>query len=519
MLPDCIDPQAGGLLRKMMKQSDPVEFSYIDEVWAARQHWSSCPACRGEFISVSAVFAEIGLGLENCVRGVLSDQTDDILKKKRLLSEAMNELRGSHPETIPLQGGGALLAASNELPRSYAELIVELVKIWSDVFHMLMEGQEVLNLRVPPVSTSWGNGEPTLSNCREFMCSLDPDVQHFVASSALANDLLDPLYSRMYRQSQPYHGMPRDEEIDRRFQAAIAKSELSPDVSYRQAHEEIDRRFQAAIASSELRPDVFFRTIELAALGYTHSHFANSNKAHATTVVQAGPPHSELAPREATALPNVLRELKQDFDNALDSLKAGQMETNRLIEHNQRPAAAYEPDIEARLGAFLYSRLGETTRRGLQVAEYLYHINSQEPNYFLGPVMQMALAYENELAVRVIWPFVNELQNAGQDAYDGQGVSREPLLSGGKVPGNCMMLGNLARYLRLDAFMRSKLSALGFDVDAITKDSISIAFVRNRAAHAPVCERAVADDLRHRMLCRDGVFSRLHPTVGGNPAD
>jgi hypothetical protein len=218
-------------------------------------------------------------------------------------------------------------------------------------------------------------------------------------------------------------------------------------------------------------------------------------------------------PSEPAPLPHFIQEFKHDFENALDSLKAGQMETMRLIEHNQRPAAAYEADIEARIGAALYSRLEETTRRVLQVAEYLYHINSQEPNYSHGPVMQMAQAYQNELIVRIIYPFVSELQAAGEETYDGQGASRDSLLSGGKVSKRSMTLGNLAMYLRKDPYMRSKLSVLGFDVDAIAKDAISIASVRNRAAHDPVCERAAADDLRLRMLCRDSVFSRLHPKV------
>jgi len=333
----------------------------------------------------------------------------------------------------------------------------------------------------------WNVDKPLLSLCQEFISSLEPDVQHFVVAATLSYDLLSPMYERVC--SEITYTLSDNEEI------------LSSDSS-----DDTRRRFEAAIANSGLKPDVFFQTIELAAIGYTRSHFDSARAA----VVRTEPSVDALIPRAATVLPAVLQEFKQDFENALDSLKAGQMETMRLIEHNQRPAKAYEADIEAQLGASLYSRLGETTRLGLQMAEYLYHINSQEPNYFHGPVMQMALAYENELVVRVIWPFVRELQTAGEEVYDGQGVSREPLLSGGKVPGKCMMLGNLARYLRKDQFMRSRISVRGFDVDAIAKDAISIASVRNRAAHDATCERTVADDLRQRVLCRDSVFSRLH---------
>jgi uncharacterized protein (UPF0212 family) len=483
MLPDCIDPKEGDLLRKMIysiakniaKNADDF-FSYVDvdvyEVVGSRLHWNSCPACRSEFgvADVPAIFAYVGCLLEIRYQNVFSESSADFLKKKHLL-----------------------LAEANVLPDSYAELIACLARDWEEdgLSTLLRYGQEALSLRVPPVSTSWSAEEGVLSLCREFICSLKTDVQHYVVSAALSYDLFSLVYERIEREAQPNSGSgwtPTD-------------------------HCDFFRRFQAAIANSEVRPHILFQTIELAAVGYTRSYIDNLQESHLTTAFQMEPSRMALVPQEMTVLPNVLQEMKQDFDNALDSLKAGQMETIRLIEHNQRPAAAYESDIEARLGAFLYSRLGETTQKGLQVAEYLYHINSQEPNYFPGPVMQMALAYENELAVRIVWPFVSELQAAGEESYDGQGVSREPLLSGGKVPRSCMMLGNLARYLRKDPVMQSKISGLGFDADAIAKDAISIASLRNRAAHEPVCERAVADDLRQRMLCPDGIFSRLHPAA------
>jgi hypothetical protein len=383
----------------------------------------------------------------------------------------------------------SLLMAPAGLDNAYVGIIGRLLEAYEEVQIGFAHGNH-LTPALYGVDADWPpdwSGEQSLlfhsaHRCTEFFRSLEPDVQHFVVIVTLCFSMLRSIFEKV--------------------QGALPPAEEQ-------------QRVHTAIANSGLSPSAFVVTLELAAKAYCDSVKVPST----TSVLTDGSPNL-LAPQDRNLLQSFFEfkeELKQDFDNALDSLKAGQMETIRLIEHNQRPAAAYEADIVAQLGASLYLRLEETTRSGLQLSEYLYHINSQEPNYFQSPVMQLALAYENELTVRVIYPFVSELQSAGEETYDGHGVSREPLLIGGKVPGKCMMLGNLARYLRKDPLMRSKISARGFDVDAIAKDAISIASVRNRAAHEPVCERAVADDLRLRMLCRDSVFSRLHPLAATGP--
>jgi hypothetical protein len=125
----------------------------------------------------------------------------------------------------------------------------------------------------------------------------------------------------------------------------------------------------------------------------------------------------------------------------------------------------------------------------------------------------MAQGYENELVQRIMWPFVNELLAAGTQAYDAQGTSKEPLIRWGKVHERSMTLGSCAWYLRNDPVMRSKVSALGFDVDAISKDVAQANALRNKPAHDFSCGRAVADNLRRLILCNDGILSRLHPLV------
>ena len=133
--------------------------------------------------------------------------------------------------------------------------------------------------------------------------------------------------------------------------------------------------------------------------------------------------------------------------------------------------------------------------------------------------MTMAQGYENELTQRVIWPFLQDLLAAGTQRYDAQGISKEqPLIQYGKVRKRSMTLGTLARYLEKDSVMRGRVSGLGFGVGAIWKDVDWVSEVRNKVAHDFACDRAVADDLRRRILCPDGILSHLHPRVATSAA-
>lgn len=222
------------------------------------------------------------------------------------------------------------------------------------------------------------------------------------------------------------------------------------------------------------------------------------------------------SPKEAnTSQPISSDKREQMFDtltDSLDSLKSGQMEIIRLIEHDKRPAAAYERHIAAQLGELLYSRLHQTTQRALQLVEYLYNIN-REPDGFAPLAEGMAYAYINELTIRVIWPFVYELQAAGTQTYDAQGKSKEPLIRWGKVRKRSMTLGSLAWYLGNDPVMQSKVSERGFDPEAISKDAVWVNEIRNEAAHEWVKDRRLADKLRGRILRPDDILSRLHPML------
>jgi hypothetical protein len=253
-----------------------------------------------------------------------------------------------------------------------------------------------------------------------------------------------------------------------------------------------------AIAFRELTEEEFAFKTEV--LDYLASH---SDRILALEELDA------IASPETKPIEDLL-DIKHDLQDFGESLKAGQMEILRRIADNHPTAASLGPVISERLGAPLYSRLHEKTQRALQLAEYHYKIN-QEPDGFASSAMMIAQAYENELNVRVIGPFVVMLLEAGAETYDAQGKSTNPLIRWGKPSKRSLTLGTFAWYLKEDPDMRSTVSGLGFDVDGIANDAARLSGLRNRAAHNFSCERTLADELRVGILCPDSVLSRLHP--------
>ena len=492
MLTDCIDPEAGGWVREITEKSiseiltfDSLDLGTVEE---ARLHWNSCPACRHEFVSVPTVMAQIGVELERWFRDELGQMKDVFWAQKTQLLAAAKDLVSAYPEII-----AALVMAEGGVHETLARAL----RIGSHV-------HRGVRLDFDPYE------QATLSNCREFICSLEPEIQGFVVAATLSFELLRPICERIDWSAPPQS----DEEALASAKAIIESKQIAVN---HESIEDLQQRLATAIAKSGVQPDALWDTVELAARAYT-SDLRDSFRGNAIPAIsQTRPSRTEVTSSGErtdfqTAIEEWKRDWKRDFDNLQDSVKAGHMELIRLYEHNSRRAADYEADITAQLGTSLYSKLQESTQRGLQVAEYLYHDRS-EPNYFHGPVMQMALSFENELILRVVWPFVDDLRAAGVQTYDAHGRSKYPLILGGRFSERSMRLGNVARYLKEDSVMRSKVSALGFNVGAIASDAAMVNDLRNKAAHELFCERVAADELRRRILCRDGILSRLHPSV------
>jgi len=477
MIPDCIDPEINAFLRDILTKSIPEsgtdclnEYDFVN-LLEARLHWGGCPACRPEFTGVPAVFAKIGASLASGCRDALAYIKDDFLEQKNLL-----------------------LAESENSPNACAQILVRLARSEDDVFPLIAHGQEALSLTVSTVRSE--EASPFVwealswSTCQDFFCSLERDVQHFVFAARISRDLLNPVCER-------------------------ADSEYVENGHY---NEDLQQRMESAIANSQLQPTVLLEIVELAAIGNS-IRLEDVKGTRLATVAQPDLPPRALTAQQTRALQGLRQEWKMDLLNmgdSLDSLKAGQDEIVRLFEQHKRPATSYEPFIAAQLGEPLYSRLHQMTQRALQLVEYLYNV-VQEPDGFAPTAVRMAQGYENELNVRIIGPIVIELLAAGTQTYDAQGKSKEPLIRWGKVHKRGMTLGSWAWYLGKDPVIRSKASERGFDVEAISKDAAWVSVVRNMAAHDFACDRTQADELRRRILCRDGILSRLHPMVATTP--
>jgi len=469
---DCIDPKEGDFLRGIMEMSAEdirdENRRHCGDLLNARLHWNGCPSCRAEFGGLPPLFQQIGLELQKGCGAVVSEFRDEFIKEKN-----------------------SIMAQGNDSARAYAQVILALAMWKEDVLIWVNSGQATVSLVAPSISrggsarSSYGAMESSLAqcqDCRDFVSSLHPDVQQFVFAVACSDDLFGAVYESMQSEKQPTL-----EEIARYYD--VLKS-----------------RMHEAIAA--LHPGTLFSIIERASIAYS-SDLEGWPKGSLSTAIQTASARETQATQETKSLRGFLQEWKQDFDDLGDSLKAGQMELVRQIEHNRRPAAAYEPQIAARLGEPLYSRLHQQTQRALQLVEYLYSIN-QEPDGFALFAVKIAQGYENELLLRIVWPFVNELLAAHTQTYDAGGISREPLIRYGKFSER-MTLGSLARYLKKDPTMRGEVSGRAFDVEAISKDAEWVSGVRNKAAHDFACDRTLADELRRRILSHDGILSRLHP--------
>jgi hypothetical protein len=475
---DCIDPKEGDFLRGIMEMSAEdireENWRHCGDLLNARLHWSGCPSCRAEFGGLPPLFQQIGLELQKNCGAVVSGFRDEFLKEKN-----------------------SILAEGNDLARAYAQVIVALALWKEDVLIWVKSGQATVSLAAPSMSgeesaqSSYGAMESSLAECnecRDFISSLHPDVQQFVFAVACSDDLFVAVYESAQSEYEKRPGSDDKEDFAYYYDVLWA-------------------RMHKAIAA--LHPGTLFSVIERASIAYS-SDLEGWPKGAVSTVIQTGSARERQATQETKSLRGVMQEWKQDFDNLEDSLKAGQMELVRLIEHNRRPAVAYEPQIIAQLGDQLYSRLQQRTQRALQLVEYLYSIN-QEPDGFALFAVRMAQSYENELVIRVVWPFVDELRAADTRTYDAGGKAKEPLIRYGKISERGMTLGSLAWYLNKDPTMRGNVSGRGFDVGAISKDAEWVSGVRNKAAHDFACDRTLADELRRRILSHDGILSRLHP--------
>ncbi len=476
---ECIDQKQGGHLRAAMTDDDRgFQADFLPEV---RLHWRSCPACRAEFPDALEKLNLIKLALERDIKAGFARWRNEFLGHKHLLLAA-----GHNGTTNPYAEILGRLAAYGE------EIQNELVFIHETHVVELSFGED--DDRESDVNQAWERSS-------YFIRSLLPELRQFTFLALLCVQLVRSIYWSSERQAMG-GGIKINEDGTFDMASIVSLHLEGADERHRQL-------FSAAIADSGIHLQLLYKSMERAASDWSNEYIHRYPEAE-SLIPMSESPIPEHVYREHVALRAVILEMRQDFDNFQDSVKAGQMEIIRLHQQNRR-AADFEAYISDKIGLQLYSCLHEATRQALQVAEYLYHIN-QEPGCFAEPVLKMAYAYENELLIRVFWPFLDELQASGTKLYDVQGRSQMPLIREGKVVQG-LTLGNISWYLRFDERLRGKVLALGLDINAISRDAANVVKLRNRAAHEPACDRAVADDLRGSILRPDGIFSRVHPIV------
>jgi hypothetical protein len=220
VLADCIDPKTRDFLTEVMHESASGAVSYnwqdIDDLWEALLHGRGCPACRIEFTDLLPAFKRIGISLGTKFRGELSGLRREFLRRKN-----------------------SLLAESGGSASDYAVIVLELAMVEEDVFHFVVHGQEVLGFIRPSASPSLsevvdGAGESSLSTCREFISSLEPDVQQFLLSVAYSRDLFRPVFERVRSESAEKGGYSNYvEDLRDGIRAGITNAELDPATLFR----------------------------------------------------------------------------------------------------------------------------------------------------------------------------------------------------------------------------------------------------------------------------------------------
>ena len=334
-----------------------------------------------------------------------------------------------------------------------------------------------------------------LSECQEFISSLEPDVRSFVISATLCFELLRPMWERA--GLSPRFDPRTQNEIDADIHAKLARIREG---TWTDTPVDLGEGSCRAISESGLEPRVLWEVIEAAS-----AHVGN-----------------RAAAESPSLLPPWIRKFEEDFDNFSDSMKATQMVAIRLSERNIRKAADYGPEIAERIGVQLYSCLHEGTKRQLEVAEFLYEVNRQEPKYGHGPAINLALACESELNLRVTWPILKELVGLGTQYYraekkPGEKSQPPPLIDKNRIQERHVTLGRIGYYLGNHPDFGDRARARGFDPSAIAKCILDVVAVRDRAAHHPVCELADVDKVRSLILRSDGIFSLLHPKAADSP--
>ena len=479
---ECIDPSWGNGISALMEMpvEESVEFYWGDPSFfkPVSLHWYSCPSCRLAFHEAVEVMKSVRHGIERRAMTLLSQ-----ICEKHFIEANSSRSAITDPSEFYADRLTSLMIHGEELHESDVQYALCYAVEGLPDFTVRCDGSDESSQRIP------------LSQCAEFILSLEPKAQSLVFASVLCHEMYYQLYQKAVRKTQPLL-FRVDPETGKFIKSENEEYEHPYDSGF------IHASIKSAIMSSEVPSEIAYEALHAAASEYLRRFKESIGR------TPSGEERSQdQSGRRGVPSSIAVDEFRSDIADSFDSLKAGQNELLRLIERNSRPAAAFEPDIEMQLGS-VYRRLEQKTQRLLQIAEYLYDINKSEPNYFHGPVMMMANAYENELIVRIIGRYIMQLLESGTKTYYVDDSTR-PLIDRGE-PRN-LSLGNMGWHLKWDRNLRKWVESIGsLSVDAISRDAGWLTSIRNRAAHQPILERAVADEVRQQMLRSDGILARLH---------
>jgi hypothetical protein len=203
-----------------------------------------------------------------------------------------------------------------------------------------------------------------------------------------------------------------------------------------------------------------------------------------------------------------IERLASDFTE----LKAGQMETIRILEHKRYEKREIVEDLQNLLGKELFMRLHAETRRYLQMAER-YFRGGAELDDFVPSIHNFQRAYESEFGQRITRPLVQNLVQKGFNQYGLRDGRVPQLIQGGQL--SRLGLGQQLTYLRDDKLVRDILSTMGFELNAIVDSALALNKTRNKATHGTDCSHTEASRVRDMLL---GPHTGLKALFPKNPS-
>jgi hypothetical protein len=476
---ECIDPAIRKYVTALEWKSLAENASALSEGpstrMSVRLHWLSCPQCREDYSYALSVLEVVNQVIIDRVVGLLtfwSKQWDT--------------------ET---SGVGSTISTSiDDLAYKVAGLAVFGIEV-QDALSFAVG--EFANFSTEPDPIRIPSDRVPISRCAPLIRSLEAAVRGFVFEAVRCHDMLIPPHEEQIGPARLIPPLDEEEASEYDAEQTVAEDQKT---SFRKA--------LAEVLASKIGAQIpeLYEFIRVSA-AIQLEQFLELNHEGESQVAEVVP----------TRIPGSLKHdgleaLRSQQSDGFDSLKAGQMEIIRLIEQNGRSAAAFEPAIEAQLGG-LYRRLNDNTKRQLQVAEYVYSINKSEPNYSHGSVMNIALAYENELLFEVMWPYLKKKIREGETFYDGgTNDPRRAMLKSGEIQKKNLGLSSFRWYLIKDQNLRIWAEGTkSLNVRLIVQDLNWIIPKRDSAAHELICRLSAADEVRGWALNDGGPFLHLHP--------